>query len=163
MRSTRGVLFGLIGSLGSLTLVLGGGRAEAQAPTILVAAGANQVAYTGIPNVLSDDPGVFWYTPPSCSGVGTASDGTSPARISRGTTYGAPARAILSVNPPRPATTCNPYRLLSNIAVAGASSTSSTTRGRAAISHSRSARATPTRATPRRCSSTWARPSPAPR
>ncbi len=115
MRSGCGVLFGLIGSLA--LGVLAGGRAEAQAPTILVAAGANQVAYAGIPNVLSDDPGVFWYTPPTCSGVGAASDGTSPARIFRGTTYAAPPRTLLSVNPPRPATTCNPYRLLSNIAV----------------------------------------------
>jgi len=115
MQSGRGFLSGVIGSLA--LGVLAGGRAAAEAPSDLVAAGATQVAYTGSPGDLSYDPGIFWYTRPTCSGAGAASDGTSPARIFRGTTYAAPPRAILSVNPPRPATTCNPYRLISNIAV----------------------------------------------
>ena len=114
MGSGREFSFAMIASL---TLgVFAAGRAAA-APSDLVASGANQVAYTGNSGVLYDDPGIFWYTLPSCSGSGAASDGTSPASILRGTTYGAPPRPILSVNPPRPATTCNPYRLISNIAV----------------------------------------------
>ena len=112
MRSGRGVWFGWIGGIG----ILVGGEALAQAPSLLVPSGANQVSYTGNPNVLSGDPGTFWYTPPTCSGVGAAGDGTSPARIFRGTTYGETPRVILGVNPPRPSTTCNPYRLISNIA-----------------------------------------------
>lgn len=117
MRSDRGVSFGLFGLIGSLILgALANGRAAAEAPSTLVAGGATQVAYTGSPNTLSDDPGTFWYAPPACSGVGAAGDGTSPASIFRGTTDGATPRALLSFNPPRPATTCNPYRLLSNIA-----------------------------------------------
>ncbi len=125
MRRGRGVSLerfslelGRLGLIGALALgALAGARAAAEAPSTLVAAGANQVAYSGNQYVLFGDPGIFWYTPPTCSGSGAASDGASPARILRGTTYAAPPRTILSVNPPRSATTCNPYRLISNIAV----------------------------------------------
>jgi hypothetical protein len=114
MQRARGISFGLLANV-ALGL-FAGGTAQAEAPTTLVASGANQVSYTGNPNVLSGDPGTFWYTPPSCSGVGAASDGTSPAQIFRGTTDAATPRTLLSVNPPRSASTCNPYRLISNIA-----------------------------------------------
>jgi hypothetical protein len=108
---------GLGGGAAFAVALLVAGTARAQAPTALVGSGANLVAYAGVSNVLADDPGVFWYTPPSCSGVGTIGDSASPASIFRGTTDGASPRAILTSNPSRAYGTCNPYRLISNIAV----------------------------------------------
>lgn len=89
---------------------------HAETPTTLVPSGANLVAYG---RGLSTDPGTFWYSIANCTGFPGPQPGdeTSPAVLTRGTTYAATPREILRVNPARPIAVCNPYRLISNIAV----------------------------------------------
>jgi hypothetical protein len=99
-----------------LSLLLFPFAAHAQAPIPLVPSGAFHVAYS--PD-LTTDPGTFWYTQPTCDGLGAAGNELSPALITRAATYGAAPRLLMRFNPPRPVATCNPYRLMSNIAADG--------------------------------------------
>lgn len=60
------------------------------------------------------DPGYVWASLPDCPGAASA-----PAVFYRGSLAVGQPRAIHLVNPSRPAGTCNPYRLLSDIVTDG--------------------------------------------
>lgn len=102
--------------MGALMFLVGTFGVRADTPTTLVPSGAFLVSYS--PD-LASDPATFWYTSPSCTSFPGPQPGEEllPAVITRGSTYATTPRELLRVNPTRPVTVCNPYKLISNIAV----------------------------------------------
>jgi hypothetical protein len=81
-----------------------------------------ELVSSGVSSVVRDTPNLvdstlFWTTAPTCSNA--AGDELKPALINRASLFVSRPRAIFSFNPPRPVATCNPYRLLSNVATDG--------------------------------------------
>ncbi len=77
-------------------------------PTDVATTFANDTTgFTQIDNV------VYWYTNPLCGGVSTA----RPVEIGRRRSSGGDIRILFQRNDPRPVGVCNPYQILSNLAV----------------------------------------------
>ncbi len=93
-----------------LTLIAAVPAAQAQ---VTLATGAQQKA-AHAPGL--DDPAVIYFVGPACDTPGVPNE-TSPARIVRVPTLGGTPRDLAVFNPERPAGTCNPFRIASNIVV----------------------------------------------
>ncbi len=128
MRSVRQASWCGLGVSTVLVALLGAQQAAAQA-TALIPSGVNEVGYSMVRSLLHD-PAIIWSTTPDCAGgpigaglpgvvvaAGAPGDELSPALLTRGTTGGAPPRKLYEANALRPVATCNPYKLVSNLAV----------------------------------------------